>query len=142
MAESPINPAKILFEGCNILDEILLPHHFLRGDIITGKGSGGYFAYCVYERADRRLEVHFRYALGIVKYHLGSLSVSHKSYMLTLLGKNGGNQYPGFTGDDPLNHFRQVAHDLKCFGEDFLTGDAQMLKKAILEIKPQKSFLP
>jgi len=86
MAETTTNPVEVLYAGCDILDEVLLSHAFKRGEITSGKGSGGHFAMCSYRRADRHLELHFRWALGIVVYYLGSASASHEDYMLTLLG--------------------------------------------------------
>ncbi len=143
MSEATINPIETLRAGCDILDEVLLPHGFQRGEITSGKGSGGHFAMCFYGRADRRLELHFRWALGIVVYHFGTLSASHEDYMLTMLGFNGGNHYPGFARNDPLEHFRQVSYDLKNFGDDFFNGDGRSLKRAAVEGPPKrKSRLP
>src|SRR5437868_689109 len=97
-----MTPINALLEGCKILDAVMKPHGFNFVGGLTGKGSGGYFASGEYVRGDRRLELHFRYSLGLVTYHIGELSLTHDEYMRALLGKDGGNKYPGFS-DDPLD---------------------------------------
>jgi hypothetical protein len=41
--------------------------------------------------------------------------------MRALLGKNGGNQYPGFS-EDPSDGFRDLNYDLSHVCGDFLSG--------------------
>lgn len=125
----PVNPSEILQAGCEILDAVLVPHGFARMPIEAGKGSGGHFAMTEYVRGERRLEVHYRFSLGLVAYHVGDSHVSHQSYMRQVLGPGGGNQYPGFS-QDPLDGFRHLAHDLGHFGSDFLQGSAADLRRA------------
>ncbi len=71
--------------------------------------------------------MHFRYSLGLVKYHIGDVSVSHESYMREL-GVWGQCEYPGFS-EDAFGAFRELAHDLG-FAHDFMSGDAEVFRKA------------
>lgn len=121
-----INPRELLHAGCEILNPIMTRHgfRFIKG--LSGKGSGGNFARGEYVRDKRALELHFRYSLGLVAYHLGTSAVSHLSYMRELLGDAGGNKYPGFS-DDPLDGFRHLAFDLENFASDFLSGSGEVL---------------
>ena len=98
----------------------------------SGMSSGGGYASGEYCRDDRRLEIHFRYSLGQVRYHIGHVSASHESYMKEILGGNGGNHYPGFS-TDPLDGFRHLAHDIEVYGQDFLNGSGVVLEKAALK---------
>jgi hypothetical protein len=73
---------------------------------------------------ERKLELHFRYTLGLVTYHLGAVSVPHEEFMRAVQAA-GDRRYPGFS-DDPLQAFRDLAHDLGRHGQAFLSGsDAQ-----------------
>lgn len=87
----------------------------------VGRGSGGEFAYGEYARGDRRLELHFRYSLGLVTYHTGSNTLSHEAYMKALGAGSTEAQYPRYS-DDLLDGFRHLAA-----GDDFLSGDAAVL---------------
>ncbi|HEX4948070.1 MAG TPA: hypothetical protein VFZ34_15465 [Blastocatellia bacterium] len=122
-------PHEILHTGCGILDLVMKPHGFSFVAGMAGRGSGGNFASGVYVCGERRLELHFRGSLGLVTYHWGDASVSHQFYMQMLLGKIGGNQYPGFS-TDPLDGFRHLAYDLQRFADDFLKGDGEVLRRA------------
>lgn len=124
-----INPREILLAGCEILNPIMLQHGFTFVEGLSGKGSGGNFASGEYVRNERRLELHFRYSLGLVGYHLSDWVVSHLSYMRELLGEAGGNRYPGFS-DEPLDGFRNLAYDLENFTDDFLSGSGEFLIRA------------
>jgi len=115
-------PKEILAAGCRILDPLLHRYGFSYVEGPTGLGSGGHFASGTYVNGDRKLELHYRYSLGLVTYHFGTVSVRHESYMRAALGVNGGNKYPGFS-DDPLDGFRCLAHDLENFAGAFLEGN-------------------
>jgi hypothetical protein len=122
-----MNPEDTLTHGCKILDAVLLPQKFkfhMRG---AGRGSGGNYAWGEYVRDGRRLEIHFRESLGLVRYHSGSDHASHEAYMKQL-GVWSQCHYPGFSSD-PMHAFVGLAHDLK-FAGDFLSGDAGELKIA------------
>src|ERR1700722_7631913 len=121
-----VNPAEALREGAAILDEVLVPLGFqfvFGGD---GKSSGGPYSQGNFVRGDRRLELHFRFSLGLVRYHIGAVNASHDSYMAEL-GVRGKCKYPGYS-DDFRGAFRDLAHDL-AFAEEFLTGDGSALTR-------------
>ena len=124
-----MDPKDVLLKGCDILDAVLVPRGFNRTEINAGKGSGGWFANCRYRLDDRSLELHFRYSLGLVAYHLSDLTVSHTAYMKHATMGKGGNRYPGYS-DDPLNAFKGLAYDLEHFATDFLDGSCTLLVEA------------
>jgi hypothetical protein len=122
-----ISPKEALLTGAEILGRILVPNGFefhLRG---VENGSGGKSAWGEFVRNDRRLELHFRFSLGLVRYHVRRWSASHESYMREL-GVWSQCRYPGFS-EKPVDAFHDLAHDLK-FADDFLTGRAASLKRA------------
>lgn len=120
-------PRDFLIAGVQILEPLLLSKgfHFRFG--AEGIGSGGKFAWGEFVREDRRLELHFRRTLGLVRYHAGEQSASHEWYMREL---EVWDQclYPGFSGD-PSNGFEGLVHDLG-FADDFLVGSATTLRRA------------
>ena len=119
--ESMTSSEETLAAGRAELDPVLVPHGFAWRAGSSGRGSGGHFASGEYVRGNRRLEIHFRVSLGMVKYHVGEMWLDHPSYMRVVLGSDGGNQYPGFS-DDPIDWFRHLAHDLSHYCWTFLTG--------------------
>jgi hypothetical protein len=122
-----ISPRETLMSGAEILGRILVPNGFefhLRGE---ENGSGGKSAWGEFVRNDRRLELHFRFSLGLILYHVRRWSASHETYMREL-GAWPQCRYPGFS-ENPVDSFKDLAHDLK-FAEDFLTGRAASLKRA------------
>lgn len=125
-----IDPVEILKKGCEILDPILVKHNFEFKHSGLGKGSGGYYSSATYKCGSRMLELHFRYSLGLVTYHFGSLRVEHSAYMRALLGNEGGNKYPGFS-DDPLQGFHFLAHDLQAFTTAFLDGNESEFARCV-----------
>jgi hypothetical protein len=112
---------EILQAGTSILMDILEKHHFVCSQTQTGQSSGGAFATGLFIRGNRRLELHFRYSLGMVSYHLGDRSISHEAYMWSVIGKRHASHYPGFS-DDPLDGFHHLHTDLEKYGGDFLHG--------------------
>jgi hypothetical protein len=123
--------------GREILDVVMKPRGFTFVEGASGRSSGGDFASGEYVRGDRRLEIHFRHSLGLVTYHMGSLSLAHDAYMRALLGRGGGNQYPGFS-DDPLDGFRHLKHDLENFCVDFLGGPGEEFGRCAAQAKEQE----
>ena len=122
-----MNPDQVLQDGVAILDGTMRPHGFtfVPGD--SGIGSGGRFASGTFVRAERRLELHFRHSLGLVAYHLGPIARSHEEFMRAV--GSGAGRYPGFS-DDPLQAFRDLAHDLERYGQAFLSGPDAELRAA------------
>src|SRR6185437_338549 len=107
----PVNrPKETLIEGAQILRSLLEPQGFrfeFRGE---GESSGGHFAWGEFIRGDRRIELHFRHNLGLVRYHVGDESALHESYMREL-GVWRQCEYPGFS-DEAIGAFRELKHDL------------------------------
>lgn len=122
-----IPPKDALLEGAKILDPVLLPKGFRFQLRREGKGSGGNFAWGEFVHEDRRLELHFRQSLGLVRYHVGDQSASHESYMRQL-GVWDQCRYPGFS-NDPAVAFHDLAHDLR-MADDFLSASAAVLRAA------------
>lgn len=121
-----MGPKDILIEGCKILDAVLVPFGFVfifRG---AGHSCGGQYAWGEFVRDDRRLELHFRHSLGLVRYHIAETNVAHKIYMRELGVST--CRYPG-ASTEPLDAFRDLAHDLQ-YADDFIFGDASILKIA------------
>src|SRR5690606_17601263 len=103
------SPEEALAAGCAILEPVLAPHGFVWVPGAAGHSSGGSSASGSFVRGTRRLELHFRYSLGLVTYHLGETSLDHDSYMRVVLGAKPVNQYPGFSSD-PMDGFHHLAH--------------------------------
>jgi len=114
----------VLAAGRAVLEPVLAPEGFEWVPGGAGHSSGGQFASGSFVRGTRRLELHFRFSLGLVTYHVGGTSLDHESYMRVVLGGKGGNQYPGFSSD-PMDGFRHLAHDLREFGQAFLSGSGE-----------------
>lgn len=115
---------EILRAGIRELDAVMVPHDFAFELGQEGRSSGGKFANGAYCRGNRRLELHFRWSLGLVTYHVGDVFLGHEDYVRALLGLSkvqGRNSYPGFS-TDPLDGFRHLREDLERFGEVFLKG--------------------
>ena len=121
MAEK--SPQDILVAGAKILAPVLEPHGFIFKLETHGKSSGGWFASGSFSRSDRQLELHFRYSLGLVTYHLDQVLLDHEIYM-RLLGVYGVNQYPDFP-QEPLESFHHLAKDIQDYCQDFICGDGQ-----------------
>jgi hypothetical protein len=125
-----IEPKVTLLDGVKIVDLILARHGFefqFRGE---GGRCGENFACGEFVRGDRRIELHFRRSLGLVRYHVGDQSASHEMYTKEL-GVRELCRYPGFS-ENPLAAFEDFAHDL-AFAEDFLSGSGEVLKKAAVK---------
>lgn len=120
-------PKEALLDGVKILDPVLRARGFQFQFRLEGRGSGGNFAWGEFVREDRRLELHFRQSLGLVRYHVGDQNASHESYMRQL-GAWDQCRYPGFS-EDPAVAFHDLAHDLG-LADDFLSGSAAVLRTA------------
>jgi hypothetical protein len=132
-------PIEILREGRSLLDPVMHRHGFSFKDGPAGRSSGGHYASGVYVNGNRRLEIHFRYSLGLVTYHFGRTSLDHESYMHALLGTNGGNKYPGFS-EDPLDAFRGLAYDLENFATAFLNGNSEEYSRCVIAAEERKKI--
>jgi len=121
-----MNPVETLLAGASEFGAVLTPHGFHFVETGSGRGSGGHFASGEFRRADRRLELHFRYSLGLVAYHLGSETLTHADYVRAVRASEGipdRPRYPGFS-EDPLDGFRHLRPDLIRFGRVFTQGSS------------------
>jgi len=116
-----------LSAGVEILQPFLRAHGFVFQQGVAGRGSGGEFASGEFVKGSRSLRIHFRYSLGMVTYHLDSLSIDHARFMALLTAAA---HYPGFSSD-PLDGFRHLLQDLEENGNLFLSGDDEGLRTFI-----------
>jgi hypothetical protein len=142
---APPSPRERLEQGVAELAEVLGPAGFQFVETEEGVGSGGASASGEFRRDDRRLELHFRSALGLVRYHFGEESLSHQELVrgvraLERISEEG--EYPGFS-DDPMAGFHHLRRDLDRFGAVFLRGGAKAFRalKKWLDKHPKKSGL-
>lgn len=127
---SVASPKNSLLEGAEILEKVLAPNDFHFQFQGEGKSSGGNYAWGEFIRGDRRLELHVRFNLGLVRYHVGAESASHDYYMREI-GVLGRCHYPGFS-ENPKEAFLGLAHDL-AFADDFRTGTGALLRQAAIK---------
>jgi hypothetical protein len=120
--------AHLLKQGKRLVDPVMQAHGFAWEPMSAGRSSGGTFDSGRYVKGDRSLELHFRWSLGMVTYHIGKLSLSHEDYMRHV-APAGGSKYPGFSSD-PMAAFRDLAEDLEKYCLDFLSGSGQVLQQA------------
>jgi hypothetical protein len=122
-----MTPKEALLAGVTVLDGVLRPARFVFEFREQSRGSGGNFARGEYVRGSRRLELHFRHSLGLVRYHDGDDNASHEAYMREL-GIWEQCRYPGFS-EEPIDAFANLSADLR-HAEDFLSSDASVLRRA------------
>jgi hypothetical protein len=104
-----------------VVGVVIEPHGFVWSLGKTHEGHPGTAARSAFVKGDKRLELGFRWNLGPVTYRVGTASVSHEALM-RYSGHHANAAYPGFSSD-PMDAFRNLASDLKKFGEDFLFGE-------------------
>jgi hypothetical protein len=135
----------VLDRGVVELADVLGPAGFTFVAVDEDDGSGGASASGEFRRGDRRLELHVRRSLGLVRYHFGDQALSHDDLVRgvrALEGISAEAEYPGFS-DDPAAGFRHLRADLQRFGDVFLTGGAKAFRalKKWLDKHPRKSGL-
>jgi hypothetical protein len=140
-----MNPREVLDRGVVELADVLGPAGFTFVAVDEDDGSGGASASGEFRRGDRRLELHVRRSLGLVRYHFGDQALSHDDLVRgvrALEGISAEAEYPGFS-DDPAAGFRHLRADLQRFGDVFLTGGAKAFRalKKWLDKHPRKSGL-
>ncbi len=60
--------------------------------------------------------------------------------MRALLGRDGGNRYPGFS-EDPLDGFRGLVFDQEPYCSDFLHGSGDQFRRCV-ELSQERDSLP
>ena len=126
-------PQLVLEAGVELLDDLMRSHGFVYTSTAAGVGSGGSFASGEFRRENRSLELHYRYSLGLVTYHVGNLALSHEDYMWSVLDGRWRSEYPGFP-KEALDDFRHLRADLEHHCIDFLAGS-----DAIFELHVQRA---
>lgn len=116
-------------EGAKILMQVLGPEGFSFRIVRTGPSSGGKYCQAELSCGHRKIKLHYRWSLGLVRYCIGNQSTSHTAYV-TALGIEGDSQFPGFPEDDPMAAFRNLACDLYLIVADFLAGNGKVLAQA------------
>ena len=116
----------MLQRGSALLEALLATHGFVFKALGAGHSSGGDFACGEFRKHDRWLDLHFRYTLGLVSYHLSNSEMSHENYMRSVSGRPHSGHYPGFSSD-PLDGFRHSLLDLEEHGSEFLAGSDECL---------------
>jgi hypothetical protein len=82
-------------------------------------------------KGERRLEFSYRYALGLVVYHVGNASIGHDEYM-QFLGKGRESAYAWFSRETPMAGFDALKQDLERNSQDFLVGSGDSIRDAAL----------
>jgi hypothetical protein len=124
-----VTPGELLEKGAAELAQVLGPAGF---EFIQVDDSDriGPFARGEFFRGDRRLELHVRSSLGLVRYHFGDESLAHEDLVRgvrALEGVSAQAQFPGFS-NDPMTGFRHLRHDIDRFGAVFLRGGAKAFR--------------
>jgi hypothetical protein len=135
----------LLERGVAELVGVLGPAGFEFIETDDGASNGGSFASGEFLRGDRRLELHVRSSLSLVRYHFDEASLSHEDLVRgvrALEGISEEGQYPGFS-NDPMAGFRHLRHDLERFGDIFLRRGAKAFRalKKWVDKHPKKSGL-
>ena len=99
-----LEPQLALKAGVAILGDLMRSHGLTFTATTSGVGSGGSFAVGEFRRGNRSLELHYRYSLGLVTYHVGHWALSHEDYMWSVMNRRWGSDYPGFS-KEPLMPF-------------------------------------
>jgi hypothetical protein len=143
VSDKSSSPAELLARGAAELTPVLGPAGFTFEETEEGLFSEGELATGEFRRGDRRLELHVRASLALVRYHFGEEIMSHEALVrgvraLDRIAEEG--QYPGFS-DDPMAGFRHLRHDLERFGAIFLHGGAKAFRalKKWVDKHPKKS---
>ena len=132
-----MNPVEVLREGAAELAAILGPEGFAFVETGSGPSSGGHYASGEFRRGNRRLELHVRWSLGLVTYHVGDALVRHEDLTRAVAATQQlmeSAQYPGFS-DQPLDGFRHLAADLERFGRVFTRGTAEEFSEVVAWIQ-------
>lgn len=119
---------KMMLKGAEYLMPVLQPLGFEFSIVKSGVSCGGPFCEAEFSLGPRRIELHFRRQLGLVRYHIGNVNASHKSYIQALSAETE-SQYLQIY-HDPMDGFRRLAHDFALIRSDYMENEAQILIKA------------
>jgi hypothetical protein len=122
-----MDPTHVLELGAQELGLLLGPAGFQFAATGSGSSSGGPFASGEFRRGDRRLELHVRFSLGMVTYHVAESLLTHEELVRAakgLLAISGDPEYPGFS-DDPREAFPRLRRDIERFGQCFVAGTVE-----------------
>ncbi len=120
-------PEQNLLEGIKILSTYLEPLGFQFKFLGKRQSSGGNFAFGEFVCGDRKIELHYRYSLGLVSYQVSSLILGHEHY-IDLLDKHGKNKYPNFS-DESMEAFKCLKFDLENLLQDFAENNANIFRE-------------
>lgn len=120
----------ILAEGADILAPLMIENGFSFSIDAEGHSSGGDFAQGAWRKGNRKLELHFRFSLGLVGYYVGEAGVGHEGYVWAVTGKRRAGRYPG-SSTEPLDAFRHLKDDIEEHCSVFLRGTDQELIEII-----------
>lgn len=134
-----MNPKEELLKGVKLLEPILQPYGFRFILENEGFSSGGHSAGGAFVAGNKRVELHFRYSLGLVSYQIAPHKVNHVDYIPAQGGKG---RYPGFS-KKPIDAFKNLADDIKKYGALFLNKETTRFEELAKELKanpPIKGF--
>ena len=130
---------ELLDQGVGLLRDYLRGHGFEFTVLDQGSGSGGEYAFGRFVASDRWIELHSRFALGLVTYAWAGIEVLHPD-LLRGLGLDG--EYPGYSSN-PLDGFTHLLHDLQGPLRPFVEGvDRSWFAQATERAKQPRPRLP
>ena len=127
VGKTNVKPNNVLDQGARELTHVLGPAGFEFVQTGSGSSTGGLFASGEFRKGGRRLELHFRHSLGLVRYHVEGQSLAHEELVRAvraLRAIQDEGAYPGFS-DEPSDAFRQLRADLERFGSVFMSGTSE-----------------
>ena len=130
MSDDSRRSGELLERGAAELAEVLGPAGFEFIQTEDGVGTDSPFAHGEFFRGDRRLELHVRSSLNLVRYHFGDESLSHEDLVRGVRALEGiaeEAQYPGFSSE-PMTGFLRLRNDIDRFGAIFLRGGAKAFR--------------
>lgn len=133
-----VTPETLLVAGNEILSPVLGEAGFSIDSQTFSTGSGGPFGVSRWVRGTQWIELHVRWALGIVCYGWGDESFDH-AHMVGALGVTA--SYPGFS-QDPIDGFRHLTQDLEGPLAPILSKNNEPVQKAARRWTPPKRQLP
>lgn len=125
MTKTPLDHMR---EGLLVLRAQMEPLGFVARIVGSGPSCGGPWAEGELANGSRRIELHFRHGVGLVRYHAGKLNASHTAY-LAALSQTERARFPGFP-ETPLAAFENLAHDFGLIQDDFLSPAQPGLHRA------------